>query len=118
MSRMIIVCGLSLLFVTAGVAADSAFKVGFAKRDITPQRATPMWGYGARHAMLSEGTADPLQAKAVVIEAGNERLAIVGMDLGRGPRAGNADAADYCGWWLVSPATPGHIETSQKLIHA
>ena len=85
MSRMIIACGLSLLIVTAGVADDSTFKVGFAKRDITPQGATPMWGYGARHAMLSQGTADPLQAKAVVIEAGNERLAIVGMDLGRGP---------------------------------
>ena len=70
MSRMIIACGLSLLFVTVGIADDSAFKVGFAKRDITPQGATPMWGYGARHAMLSQGTADPLQAKAVVIEAG------------------------------------------------
>ena len=46
-----------------------------------------MWGYGDRHAMLSEGTADPLMAKAVVIEAGGDRLAIVGMDLGRGPTA-------------------------------
>ena len=66
-------------------ADEPAFKVGFAKRDITPQGATPMWGYGDRHAMLSQGTADPLMAKAVVIEAGNERLAIVGMDIGRGP---------------------------------
>lgn len=85
MLRMIIACGLVLLFVTPGITDDSAFKVGFAKRDITPQGATPMWGYGDRHAMLSQGTADPLQAKAVVIEAGNERLAIVGMDIGRGP---------------------------------
>ena len=44
-----------------------------------------MWGYGERHAILSQGTAEPLMAKAVVIEAGNERLAIVGMDIGRGP---------------------------------
>ncbi len=85
MLRVIIACGLSLLFLKPSVAEDLAFKVGFAKRDITPQAATPMWGYGARHAMLSEGTADPLMAKAVVIEAGNERLAIVGMDIGRGP---------------------------------
>jgi hypothetical protein len=35
--------------------------------------------------MLSQGTADPLLAKAVVIEAGNDRLAIMGMDIGRGP---------------------------------
>jgi hypothetical protein len=84
---MIIACGLCLLFATHGVAEDSTFKVGFAKRDITPQGATPMWGYGDRHAMLSQGTADPLMAKAVVIEAGDERLAIVGMDIGRGPTA-------------------------------
>src|SRR4026207_1695270 len=85
MLRTIIACGLTLLFVTLGAADDSAFKIGFAKRDITPQGATPMWGYGARHAMLSQGTADPLQAKAVVIEAGNERPPVAGMGLGRGP---------------------------------
>ena len=78
------VCFVSV-FRCAGIADEAEFKVGFAKRDITPQAATPMWGYGARHAMLSQGTADPLMAKAVVIEAGDERLAIVGMDIGRGP---------------------------------
>ena len=77
--------GLCLLFVTSGFAAEPTFNVGFAKRDITPQAPTPMWGYGERHAILSQGTAEPLMAKAVVIEAGNERLAIVGMDIGRGP---------------------------------
>ena len=56
----------------------ASFKVGFAKRDITPQAATPMWGYGARHDVLSQGVLDPLMAKAIVIEAGNDRLAIVG----------------------------------------
>lgn len=61
------------------------FAVGFAKRDITPQKPMPMWGYGARHAMLSEGTLTPLFAKAVVIHAGEGKLAIVGLDLGRGP---------------------------------
>lgn len=85
MLQMIIACGLCLLFTLPCSAADAAFKVGFAKRDITPQGATPMWGYGERHAMLSQGTAAPLLAKAVVIEAGEDRLAIVGMDLGRGP---------------------------------
>jgi hypothetical protein len=74
-----------LLIVATCRAEETTFKVGFAKRDITPQAPTPMWGYGARHAMLSQGTAAPLLAKAVVIEVGDERLAIVGMDLGRGP---------------------------------
>jgi hypothetical protein len=82
---MFIVFVLCLFFSSHAVADDAEFKVGFAKRDITPQAPTPMWGYGARHALLSQGTADPLMAKAVVIEAGDQRLAIVGMDIGRGP---------------------------------
>lgn len=44
-----------------------------------------MWGYGARHAALSTGTLDPLYASAVVIQAGDKKLAIVGLDLGRSP---------------------------------
>jgi hypothetical protein len=85
MLRTFIVCSLCLFLAVPAVADEAEFKVGFAKRDITPQAPTPMWGYGARHAMLSQGTADPLMAKAVVIEAGDDRLAIVGMDIGRGP---------------------------------
>ena len=61
------------------------FQVGFAKRDITPKAALPMWGYGARHDMLSQGTLDPLHAKAIVIQAGKNKVALVGLDLGRGP---------------------------------
>lgn len=61
------------------------FKVGYAKRDITPERPTPMWGYGERHAALSTGVIDPLFAKAIVIDIGSEKLAIVGLDLGRSP---------------------------------
>ncbi len=44
-----------------------------------------MWGYGERHAQLSNGTLDPLQASVVVIQAGGRKLAIVGLDLGRSP---------------------------------
>lgn len=44
-----------------------------------------MWGYGARHDQLSEGVLDPLFAKTVVIDVGDEKLALVGLDLGRGP---------------------------------
>lgn len=45
----------------------------------------PMWGYGARHAMLSDGVLDPLYAKALVLEAGDDKVALVSTDLGRGP---------------------------------
>src|ERR1044071_4047254 len=61
------------------------FKAGVASRDITPKEAVPMWGYGARHDALSTGTLDPLRAVALVIQAGTNKLAIVGLDLGRSP---------------------------------
>ncbi|HEY8461136.1 MAG TPA: neutral/alkaline non-lysosomal ceramidase N-terminal domain-containing protein [Blastocatellia bacterium] len=61
------------------------FKVGEARRDVTPREPLPMWGYGARHAALSVGTLDPLYAEALVIQAGDKKLAIVGLDLGRSP---------------------------------
>jgi neutral ceramidase len=66
-------------------ARPPAFEVGFGERDITPPAGLPMWGYGARHDMLSQGALDPLFAKAVVIRAGDDKLAIVGLDMGRGP---------------------------------
>lgn len=44
-----------------------------------------MWGYGARHDALSTGTLDPLYATALVLQAGTNKLAIVGLDLGRSP---------------------------------
>ncbi len=44
-----------------------------------------MWGYGDRHAALSEGMLDPLYADALVIQAAGRKIAIVGLDLGRSP---------------------------------
>jgi len=77
------------LFIIAlfGAAPSFAqqFKVGFAKRDITPTKPVPMWGYGARHNALSQGVLDPLYAKALVIDVGTAKLALVGLDLGRSP---------------------------------
>ena len=65
--------------------AAAVFKVGVARREITPREPVPMWGYGARHDALSTGTLDPLYAAALVIQAGTNKLAIVGLDLGRAP---------------------------------
>jgi len=62
-----------------------SFRAGAAKHDITPKEPVPMWGYGARHDALSIGTLDPLYAAALVIQAGTNKLAIVGLDLGRSP---------------------------------
>ena len=77
--------GLGLILATVSPAAEAVFKAGAATRDITPREAVPMWGYGARHDALSTGTLDPLQAAAVVIQAGDQKIAIVGLDLGRSP---------------------------------
>lgn len=78
------------LFVFPGLlaevgAADVVLLAGAAARDITPQERVPMWGYGARHDLLSNGTLDPLKATAIVLQVGDEKLAIVGLDLGRSP---------------------------------
>lgn len=67
------------------LADESDFRVGFAQTDVTPTIPMPMWGYGARRDVLSQGTLDPLMAKAIVIEAGSDRVALVGLDMGRAP---------------------------------
>jgi hypothetical protein len=71
--------------VVARAGDAGGFRVGAGERDITPPAGIPMWGYGARHDRPSEGALDPLMAKAVVIAAGDEKVALVGIDLGRGP---------------------------------
>ncbi|MBM3838213.1 MAG: hypothetical protein FJ398_09640 [Verrucomicrobia bacterium] len=63
----------------------ASFRAGTAQREITPKEPVPMWGYGARHDALSAGVLDPLYATALVLEAGTNKLAIVGLDLGRSP---------------------------------
>ena len=87
--------GLVLTFVGVGTICfaqdhpsgeqSTVFRVGFAKRNITPTGAVPMWGYGDRHDDLAEGLVDPLLAKAIVIDIGTGKLAMVGLDLGRSP---------------------------------
>src|SRR5258706_15368488 len=77
-------CALFVSQLNAGESSDG-FKIGVGRRDITPKEAVPMWGYGARHDMLSTGVLDPLYATALVIQVGSNKLAIVGLDLGRAP---------------------------------
>jgi hypothetical protein len=60
-------------------------RAGAAKGDITPPTGHAMWGYGARKDAPSEGVLDPLRARALVFDAGGERIALVSLDLGRAP---------------------------------
>jgi len=71
--------------VTVPAARAEALQAGAARVDITPPTGFAMWGYGARHDAPSLGVLDNLQARAVVIAAGKERIAIVSLDLGRAP---------------------------------
>lgn len=75
----------SVLLLLPLAAWSQSLQVGTARRDITPREPVPMWGYGARHASLSEGTLDALYADALVVQTGGKKLAIVGLDLGRPP---------------------------------
>jgi neutral ceramidase len=77
--------GLSQFVISFSLAADPVFKAGAAQRDVTPLEPVPLWGYGDRHDTLSNGTLDPLMAAAIVIQAGDQKMAIVGLDLGRSP---------------------------------
>jgi len=71
--------------VEVGAADGTEFRAGAGEKDITPPVGIPMWGYGARHDALSDGSLDPLMAKAIVLAAGDDKVALVGIDLGRGP---------------------------------
>src|SRR6478672_3195580 len=63
-------------------AADLQLEAGVAKVDITPSSLGPMYGYANRKCGPANGTHDPLFAKALVLAAGDSRLAIVTLDLG------------------------------------
>lgn len=67
------------------ILAEPVFRAGAARRDITPKEPVPLWGYGSRHDALSKGVADPLRAAALVLDVDGHKVAIVGLDLGRGP---------------------------------
>src|ERR1051326_803039 len=83
MTRMRMVALVALLTTGSGLpAADLQLEAGIAKVDITPSSFGPMYGYSNRKCGPANGTHDPLFAKALVLAAGDSRLAIVTMDLG------------------------------------
>ncbi|HZU39181.1 MAG TPA: hypothetical protein VFA18_24860, partial [Gemmataceae bacterium] len=80
-----------VLAVLPAPAADM-LRAGAATTDITPPTGYPMWGYGARHDAACEGVLDPLHARALVLEVGQERIALVSLDLGRAPTRSSTEA--------------------------
>jgi hypothetical protein len=53
---------------------------GVGKADITPPIGTPLAGYGARRAKPSTGVHDPTEARALVIDNGIEKVAMIAVD--------------------------------------
>ena len=57
-------------------------KAGVAKVEITPTPGLRLWGYSDRN-KPSTGTLDPLYARVLVLQVGNQGFALVTVDLGR-----------------------------------
>jgi neutral ceramidase len=70
-----------LLMIPVAVCAET-LRAGVAKVEITPPAGVMMWGYFDR-LKPAEGVIDPLFARVLVLEAGDHRLALVDLDLGR-----------------------------------
>ena len=71
------------------VPAWATIRVGVAKVDITPDKPVKMSGYGSRKD-LSTGVHDPLSARVLVFEQGDDKLVLVSADV-IGYYAGTAD---------------------------
>ena len=78
--RPVVVIAAVLLSSLPSFAA--ALRAGTAKVDITPAGGEELWGFEDR-VKPATGTLDPLYARVLVLEAGDKRLAIVTLDLGR-----------------------------------
>ena len=70
------------LLACAAAQPVSGLTVGVARADITPKVSMPMYGYENRQCGPSNGVHDPLYAKALVLDDGGGRVAIVTLDLG------------------------------------
>ncbi len=68
------------LQIDRGDAGDT-LKAGWAKVNITPDRPGPMAGYGNRHGKHYESVRDSVYVRAVVVDNGAFRTAIVSADL-------------------------------------
>lgn len=68
----------SAFSLASGQAVPSDLKAGFAKVDITPPSDAIITGPMGPRGM---GTDDPLQARAMVVQNGTRKLAVVGVDL-------------------------------------
>ncbi len=62
--------------------AQSVFRAGVARADITPPPGVELWGYSNRSGPAT-GTLDPLYARVLVLSDGRQTVAVITLDLGR-----------------------------------
>ena len=79
-SCIILMATLAATLICQASAAE--MKAGVARVDITPPLGMKLWGYFDR-LKGAEGILDPLYARVLVLETGDQRLAYVDLDLGR-----------------------------------
>ena len=70
----------ALLLAAIPLPAHAELRVGTTQIDLTPPVGTPSAGYGDRRGRGMEGVHDPLLATALVIDNGEKRIALVGVD--------------------------------------
>lgn len=70
--------------------ASNGFSVGYAKMNLTPSSPIPLAGYGNRRGKLFTGVCDSIYVRAMVIDNGMQKVAIVSADLLLIPPAVNA----------------------------
>ena len=75
---------IGLLLVAATLTPAADLRAGRASVVITPPKGAPMAGY--YYVRLNEGTHDDLHSKALVIESGGSKAALVALDLASIPR--------------------------------
>ena len=72
----------TILCIASFPSAGQELLAGVARIEITPSTNGPMFGYANRKCGISTAVHDPLYAKALVLQVGEQRVAIVTMDLG------------------------------------
>ena len=86
MRKMLNTCLATLLLGALSIcAADTPFRAGAARVDITPPIGTPMAGFYAMRS--SVGVIDPIYAKAIVVEQDGGKAAFVVLDVAYTPRS-------------------------------
>ena len=73
---------LAVLVLASGSYANAGeLRAGVGRADITPPLGTPLGGYAARKGAGATGVHDPIMAKALVLDDGAARIAILTTDL-------------------------------------